>query len=86
MSDYYTIGVIYEPRNPKQYTFKVPNTCKLAIDDYVAVNSNGLTLVQVKAIHNEPKDTESYEYKFIAGTLNRLPEIVPAPSSAPNRL
>ena len=87
MNDYYTVGIIFDAMSPKQYTYKVSNGVHLNIGDYVAVGAPGLKVVQVKAIHEEPKDTEGYDYKFIAGLVTILPQPVEAPKpDAPSRL
>lgn len=85
--DYYTIGVVFDPSSSKQYTYKVYNDVSLAVGDYVAVSAPGLKVAMVKAVHNEPKDTEGYDYKFIAGTVVIIPpkETAPCPKS-PSRL
>lgn len=70
---YYTVGVMFlEDRNPeaqrKIYTYKVPNTVKLEVNDRVIVKVvDDLKLVKVMEIHPEPQiDLNSkVPYKWI---------------------
>jgi len=89
--EYYTISVTFDPSSNKNYTYKVPNSLKLEVLNYIVVAAPGLKVVQVTAIHEEKQDIGDFEYKFIKGTVTLLPPIAPKPiapkpSNAKSRL
>ena len=71
-NDYYTVGVVIDEYAPNcLYTYKVDNSIKVKIDDYVVVKTDtGFKVVQVQKVRKPAQIDNDYAYKYIVDKVD----------------
>ncbi len=76
-NNYYTVGVVIDEYAPNcLYTYKVDNSIKIKIDDYVVIKTDmvftdmGFKVVQVQKVYKPAQIDNDYAYKYIVDKVD----------------